>query len=127
MKKGVFLKFPVKDIQPAASLWQKFTWLKNIQQFSIPLISSGKAKLSMASCFLHNLAELVIGSDDKKFYHSASGHKKPVKIGNGNKFLPMGTIERGKRECSSIYLSGTYSVTNRHFRNMVFYIMPFLL
>ena len=50
MEKGVFLKFPVKDIQPAAPLLQNFKGLKNIQQFSVPSILSGKAKLSMASC-----------------------------------------------------------------------------
>ena len=53
MEKGVFLKFPVKDIQPAAPLWQNFKGLKNIQQFSIPSILLGKAKLSMASCFIY--------------------------------------------------------------------------
>ena len=51
MEKGVFLIFPVKDIQLAALL-QNFKGPKNIHQFSIPSISSGKAKLSMASCRL---------------------------------------------------------------------------
>ena len=49
MEKGVFLIFPVKDIQLAALL-QNFQGSNNIHQVSVPSILSGEAKLSMASC-----------------------------------------------------------------------------
>ena len=65
IEKGVFLIFPVKDIQLAALL-QNFKGSNNIHQVSVPSILSGEAKLSMASCLIYFPKIISVLAGDKQ-------------------------------------------------------------